>query len=172
MTAETNRDDPNDPTAGRFVVDHYIAAPPAEVFALLADPTRHHQTEPGDWVRDAIDAEPLTHVGQVFGINMGFPQNGEPYTMHNRVIAFEQDRALAWEPGQYDQEGVLGTGGWTWRYDLEPTAEGTRVQLTYDWSAVPLQLSEQFGLPPFRPDFLERSLRSLEEAVVAPTAGR
>jgi hypothetical protein len=40
--------------------------------------------------------------------------------MHNRVIAFAQDRTLAWEPGQYGPDGELGTGGWTWRYDLAP----------------------------------------------------
>lgn len=151
--------------AARFVVDHEVAATPAQVFALLADPARHHETEPGDWVREAIDPAPITEVGQVFGMNMGFPQDGTPYTMHNRVIAFEQDRTLAWEPGQYDQNGELGTGGWTWRYDLEPTATGTRIRLTYDWSAVPDVMREQFSLPPFQPSFLEKSLRHLEAAL-------
>lgn len=154
-----------DADAGRFVVEHEVAVPPAQVFALLADPARHHETEPGDWVREAIDPAPITEVGQVFGMNMGFPQDGTPYTMHNRVIAFEQDRTLAWEPGQFDQNGELGTGGWIWRYDLEPTATGTRIQLTYDWSAVPAELQEQFSLPPFQPSFLEKSLQHLEAAL-------
>lgn len=149
----------------RFVVARDVPAPPAEVFALLADPTRHHETEPGDWVRDAIDPAPITEVGQVFGMNMGMPQDGTPYTMHNRVTVFERDRILAWEPGQLDEAGALGTGGWLWRYDLEPTDSGTRVRLTYDWSGVPDQMREQFGLPQFEPAFLEESLRNLESAL-------
>ena len=114
---------------------------------------------------------PITEVGQVFGMNMGFPQDGTPYTMHNRVIAFEQDRTLAWEPGQYDQNGELGTGGWTWRYDLAPAdrqgdgSSATEVTLTYDWSAVPDPLREEFGLPPFPPSFLEESLAALDRTL-------
>ncbi|MDT5402224.1 MAG: hypothetical protein QOK33_5455, partial [Mycobacterium sp.] len=33
-----------------YVVTRTIAATPAEIFAVLADPTRHKDTEPGDWV--------------------------------------------------------------------------------------------------------------------------
>lgn len=90
------------------------------------------------------------------------------YDMHNRVIAFAQDRTIAWEPGQYSPDGELGTGGWTWRYDLAPAGgadEGTEVTLTYDWSAVPDPLREELGLPPFPPSFLEESLAALERAV-------
>ncbi len=36
-------------TVERFVVTRTITAPPAEVFAVLADPARHQETEPGDW---------------------------------------------------------------------------------------------------------------------------
>ncbi len=42
-------------TDRRFVVTRTIPAAPAEIFALLADPTRHQETEPGDWVRDAVE---------------------------------------------------------------------------------------------------------------------
>jgi hypothetical protein len=73
---------------------------------------------------------------------------------------------VAWEPGQYGPDGELGTGGWTWRYDLASASEGTHVTLTYDWSAVPKPLRAEFGLPPFPPSFLEESLAALEKAVV------
>ena len=167
--------DPSTPDTGtRYAVTRMIAAPPEEVFALLADPARHHETEPTDWVRGSLeeDPTPLTGVGQVFGIEM-FHENAQGrYDMHNRVIAFEQDRTIAWEPGQYGPDGELGTGGWTWRYDLAPAggADGgpaTEVTLTYDWSAVPDPLQKEFGLPPFPPSFLEESLAALERAVTA-----
>ena len=161
-----------DPTTAddRFAVTRTIAAPPEAVFALLADPARHHETEPTDWVRGPLeeDPAPLTEVGQVFGIEMFHVNTPGRYDMHNRVIAFEQDRTIAWEPGQYGPDGELGTGGWTWRYDLAPAdGSGTEVTLTYDWSAVPAPVREGFGIPPFPPSFLEESLAALEKAVTA-----
>ena len=167
--------DPSTPDTGtRYAVTRMIAAPPETVFALLADPARHHETEPTDWVRSSLeeDPAPLTEVGQVFGIEMFHENAHGRYDMHNRVIAFEQDRTIAWEPGQYGPDGELGTGGWTWRYDLAPAggADGgpaTEVTLTYDWSAVPDPLQKEFGLPPFPPSFLEESLAALERAVTA-----
>jgi hypothetical protein len=103
----------------------------------------------------------------VFGIEMFHENANGRYDMHNRVIAFAQDRTIAWEPGQYGPDGQLGTGGWTWRYDLAPEADGsgTEVTLTYDWSAVPVPVRQSFGIPPFPPGFLEESLAALEQAV-------
>ncbi|HEX9175212.1 MAG TPA: ATPase, partial [Mycobacterium sp.] len=40
-------------TDERYVVTRTIAATPGEIFAILSDPSRHRDTEPGDWVRDA-----------------------------------------------------------------------------------------------------------------------
>ena len=42
-------------TDERYTVTRTIAATPAAIFAILSDPARHKDTEPGDWVRDAID---------------------------------------------------------------------------------------------------------------------
>lgn len=165
--------DPSTPDTGtRYAVTRTIAAPPEAVFALLADPARHHETEPTNWVRGSLeeDPAPLTEVGQVFGIEMFHENAHGRYDMHNRVTAFEQGRTIAWEPGQYGPDGELGTGGWTWRYDLASAGgagEGTEVTLTYDWSAVPDPLQKEFGLPPFPPSFLEESLAALERAVTA-----
>jgi hypothetical protein len=57
-------------TTERYVVTRTIAAAPAEIFAVLADPSRHCNTEPGDWVRDAVDTAPITGTGQMFAMNM------------------------------------------------------------------------------------------------------
>lgn len=151
-----------------LVGERSVDAPPSVVFALLADPSRHRETEPGDWVRAAIDTAPITRAGQVFGMNMYIDPVGD-YVIHNEVIAFEQDRSIAWRPGQYDDEGRLGAGGWFWRYDLEPVEGGTRVRLTFDWSATSQEVRDEVGgLPPFGVDFLEQSLACLETVTATP----
>lgn len=148
-----------------MAASRFVQARPEQVFALLSDPARHQETEPNDWVGEAVSPEPITGVGQVFGIRMFHLNAGGHYRMDNRVIAFEKDRTIAWEPGQYGKDGHLGTGGWTWRYDLAAQDGGTEVTLTYDWSAVPQPQREEFGLPPFGQEFLEESLDSLARAV-------
>lgn len=142
-----------------------IPAPAAEIFAVLNDPARHRDTEPTDWVRDAVDRDRLTAVGQVFGMTMFHVNAGGTYVMHNEVIALEPDRVIAWRPGQHDDDGGLHFGGWIWRYDLAPAGpDATAVTLTYDWSATPSYLREEITFPPFPPDFLDRSLLALETA--------
>lgn len=143
-----------------------IHATASEIFALLTDPARHHETEAGDWVRDAIDPEPITGVGQVFAVNMFLERLGGAYVMHNKVTVFEPDRAIAWEPGQLNRRGELRTGGWVWRYDLAPSGDTTEVTLTYDWTDTPQKTREGFARwPAFGPEFLEESLEALDRAV-------
>lgn len=154
-------------TAGeRYVATRTIAATPAEIFAILCDPTRHQDTEPGDWVRDAIDTTRITDTGQVFAVNMFLARIGGPYVMHNLVTAFERDRAIAWSPGRLDDTGDHQPGGWTWRYDLTPNGAGTDVTLTYDWSNTPQKTRDALGdLPPFGTQFIEDSLDALGRCI-------
>lgn len=154
------------PTRERYVATRTIAASPAEVFAVLADPTRHRDTEPGDWVRDAIDTHPITGVGQMFAVNMFLEAAGGHYVMHNVVSEFESDRTIAWLPGQLDDAGRHGPGGWWWRYDLQPNGSGTDVTLTYDWSGTEQGFRDAADVPVFGPEFIEESLAALQRAVV------
>jgi len=147
-----------------------IGATPAAIFALRSDPRRHHETTPADWVRDAISTEPITSVGQVFAMNMFNVGAGGDYVMHNRVAILDQDRTIAWDPGQPDEQGNERVGGWRWRYDLEPNGSGTDVTLTYDWSATPQSLKDVINFPPFPPDFLDQSLAALDRAVTGQAA--
>jgi hypothetical protein len=147
-----------------YVVTRTIAATPAKIFAVLVDPTCHKDTEPGDWVRDAIDDAPLTAVGQMFAMNMFFEPGGH-YVVHNVVTAFEQNRTIAWLPGQLDETGTHSPGGWWWRYDLMPTANGTDVTVTYDWSETSQYFRDVVGVPVFGADFIEASLATLERTV-------
>lgn len=149
-----------------YVVTRTIAARPAEVFAVLADPARHHDAEPGDWVRDAVDPTPITGAGQVFAMNMYLPQIGGDYITHNLVNVFDRDRAIGWLPGRVDSDGNHVPGGWSWRYDLAVNGDSTDVTLTYDWTATPQEFRDQIGrMPPFPEDYLVASLATLERTV-------
>jgi hypothetical protein len=142
-----------------------VAAAPAEVFAVLTDPDRHQDTEPGDWVRGAVTTEPITGVGQIFAMNMFLEQAGGHYVTHNLVTEFDQDRAIAWSPGQIN-DSTHQPGGWTWRYDLTPNNAGTDVTLTYDWSATPQATRDAIGgMPPFSAEFLADSLAALDHTL-------
>lgn len=156
-------------TEERYVVTRTVAAPPAAVFALLADPARHKETEPGDWVRDAVDAAPITATGQIFAVNMYFEPVGGHYVIHNLVTDFDPDNTIAWLPGQLDDDGNHDAGGWSWRYDLAPAGnDRTRVTLTYDWTNTPQSFRDQVAeMPPFPKEFLDDSLAALDRAVTA-----
>jgi uncharacterized protein YndB with AHSA1/START domain len=142
-----------------------INAPAETIFAILADPARHAAIDGTGWVRESLDGSPLTEAGQVFRIAMYHPNHPDGnYRMANQVQVFEPPRVISWKPGQDTDDGDLSFGGWIWRYDLVPAGpSGTRVTLSYDWSAVPNFLREHIGFPPFPPDHLGNSLAHLAD---------
>ncbi|MDR3661110.1 MAG: ATPase [Mycobacterium sp.] len=153
-------------TEERYVVTRTIAATPAAVFALLANPARHKETEPGDWVRDAVDSTPITGAGQIFAMNMYFDRAGGDYVTQNLVTDFEQDKTIGWSTGSLTESGEHNPGGWWWRYDLAPNGTDTDVTLTYDWTGTPQAVRDQVGgMPPFDVTFIEQSLAALDRAV-------
>ncbi|MGO9157925.1 SRPBCC family protein [Mycobacterium sp.] len=155
-------------TAERYVVTRTIAATPAEIFAFLADPSHHQDTEPGDWVRESVDNAPVTGTGQMFAMNMFLEQAGGDYVTHNLVNVYEKDRAIGWIPGQLDDAGQHSPGGWFWRYDLAPNGDRTDVTLTYDWSGTPQSFRDRVGgMPLFPEDYLAASLATLERTVTS-----
>ena len=145
-----------------------IEASPAAVFAVLADPSSHADIDGTGWVRDSLDGDRITSVGQVFRMAMYHENHPDKdYKMANRVEVFDEPRAIAWQPGTESSEtGELSFGGWTWRYDLAATGPSqTTVTLTYDWSAVGPDVREYLHFPPFGPDHLDRSLQHLSDLV-------
>ncbi|MGY1804256.1 SRPBCC family protein [Blastococcus sp. SYSU D00922] len=99
-----------------------IDAPPATVFAILADPRQHSRIDGSGSVGNVIKApDRLTAKGQTFSVRMKL--FGVPYLIRNRVVEFEADRRIAWRHFTANR----------WRYELVPTADGgTRVTETFD----------------------------------------
>ena len=114
-------------------VERTIPAPPEAIFALLADPGRHQSFDGSGMVKEAKNAPQRVKLGDEFGMAMRL---GVPYSTHNIVIEFDDNRRIAW---QHSTAGALGTivgPGATWRYELEPVDGGTNVHETWDFSAV------------------------------------
>jgi len=112
-------------------VERVIPAGPAAVFALLADASRHPEFDGSGTVqRVKAGAPQVLSLGANFAMSM---RMGLPYTSRSTVIEFEQDRRIAW---QSTLAGFVGRflGGRIWRYELEPTGDGTRVRESWDIS--------------------------------------
>lgn len=127
----------------QFQVSETVPAPPAAVFALLADPARHAEIDGAGMLR-GVDSgpSPVTAVGDSFIMNMEQDGLGK-YQMRNEIVDLEPDRRIAWAPSIHPEGalrhaiGDVDPSGHTWGWELEPTPDGgTRVTHTYDWSGV------------------------------------
>src|SRR6202167_4729033 len=112
-------------------VERVIAAPPSELFAIVADAARHPEIDgSGTLVRPKTGSALHLTLGSTFGMSM---KAGVPYSMSNTVIEFEQDRRIAWKTVL---SGFLGRyiGGGVWRDEFEPIEGGTLVRESWDIS--------------------------------------
>lgn len=102
-----------------------IAAAPATVFAILADPTQHPRIDGSGSVRAARSGPERLELGSQFGMDM---KVGASYKIQNTVVEFEEDRLIAWRHKGFHR----------WRYELTPTADGgTAVTETWDLTRYP-----------------------------------
>ena len=98
-----------------------VAAEPAEVFDLLANPRRHPELDGSGTVQGAVRGPNRLYKGATFGMRMRI---GVPYFIKNTVVEFEENRRIAWRHFMHH----------IWRYELEPVPGGTRVTETFDWT--------------------------------------
>ncbi len=119
-------------------VSRRISASATDIFNLLADPDRHPEFDGSGMLRPGSSNEIIVRVGDVFITKMYFPAMGD-YEMHNRIVEFEPDRCIAWEPGNVE----LARNGSRWRFDLTPDGpDGTVVTETYDCTDSPENVRE------------------------------
>lgn len=112
-----------------------VAAPPAQVFDLLADPRRHSEIDGSGTVKGVVSGPDRLSLGARFGMRMHL---GLPYVIRNEVVELVPDRRIAWRH----------LGHHVWRYELEPVEGGSRVTETFDWSrARSPRALELLGIP-------------------------
>ncbi|MDY6054999.1 SRPBCC family protein [Micrococcus sp.] len=104
-----------------------VAAPAEELWALLADPHRHHEVDGSGTVRPRVQGPHRLEVGGRFTVAMR--KYGLPYRITSTVTAAEPGRVVEWEH----------PGGHRWRWEFAPV-EGdptaTDVTEVFDYSAV------------------------------------
>lgn len=126
-----------------------VAAPPAEVFAVLADPHRHPEIDGTGTVRGVVDGPDRLTLGATFAMSM---RQGMPYTTHNTVVEYDPERRIAWRHRARH----------LWRYELRAVPGGTEVTETFDYSAKRLvRLVELIGMPKMAATALESTLAKL-----------
>lgn len=111
-------------------VERVIPASAETIFALLTDPTRHHDLDGSGTVMGTKQSSAKLGPGSTFGMRMRI---GVPYSTSNTVVEYEENRRIAWQTGA---SGLVGrvAGGRIWRYELEPAESGTLVRESWDIS--------------------------------------
>lgn len=148
-------------------VERVIKAPASDIFAIVADPSRHPEIDGSGSVKHVQQGAPeQVELGSTFGMSMKL---GVPYTMSNTVIEFEPNRKIAW---QTTFAGPLGRfiGGRIWRYELESSDNGTLVRETWDISKDKQRFMLRAGpVGKQTKDAMSKTLARLAEITERPT---
>jgi hypothetical protein len=131
-----------------------VAAPAAEVFALVADPYRHGELDGSGTVKDTVKGPQRLAPGDRFSV--GMKQYGVPYRITSRVTHVAEGRAVEWQH----------PAGHRWRWELTPLSDtATRVTETFDYSTVrglQARALELLGIPGQNARGIEATLRRLQ----------
>lgn len=141
-------------------VTRKVAAPAAEVFAVVRNPALHAVIDGSGTVKGAADADaPLLEMGSKFGMSM---RMGVPYSIANEVVEYDPDRLIAWRH----------MGGHRWRYLVEPDGDDAcTVTETFDWSTSRLPLLIQvMGMDRKHIPNMEKTLERLDRYVTTGSA--
>ncbi|MEV6416600.1 polyketide cyclase [Kribbella sp. NPDC051718] len=119
----------------RFEVRRQIAASPAEIFAVLREPSGHVAIDSTGMLQSA-EGKQVTAVGDEFVVHMDREAlNDLPmgkYDVTVIITRFTEDTELEWTISGSIQPPIKHLYG----YQLQPSAVGTLVTSYYDWSQI------------------------------------
>jgi hypothetical protein len=147
-------------------VERVIAAPPEKIFALLADANRHQDFDGSGTVKAPHDGTPRKlQLGSKFGMNMRIVM---PYSMMSKVVEYEENKRIAWQPRPAYPVVNRLAGGRIWRYELEPVPGGTRVRESWDITPEAVFTKHTVRAAAARTRIaMEKTLERLEQLVTA-----
>ncbi len=145
----------------RIEVQRTIAAPAADIFAVLCDPQGHVAIDATGMLQDA-DGDAARAVGDTFVVHMDREAlNDYPLGKYEVTVAireFDKDRLIAWTIlGQIEPQL-----GHLYGYRLEPADGGTVVTSFYDWSDIDPRWREANIFPVISEDALRATLGILD----------
>jgi hypothetical protein len=151
----------------RFEIDRTIAAPAADIFAVLTDPQGHVAIDSSGMLQDA-EGDPVKGVGDSFVVHMDrealndFPQLGK-YDVTVEITEFDQDRLIAWTILGQIRPQINHVYG----YRLRPADDSTSTVVTsfYDWSNIDPKWREAGIFPVISEGALRATLGILERTV-------
>ncbi len=144
-----------------------IAAPPADIWAIISDPTRHPEIAGSGQV---VEIEVLTPPPMGLGSQFQAKQNmqGVRYQTVSYVVAFEEERRFTW------RIGLPGTGpvAQVWEFTLTPHDDGTlvahSVALPYAIPQIPPFSLASAATANWEIGTMEPTLSNIAQAVGAP----
>jgi uncharacterized protein YndB with AHSA1/START domain len=146
----------------RVSVHTEVDAPAERVFALVTDPKGHVAVDGSGMLVAAHDAEPVTAVGDTFGMDMDREPLGDlpmgKYTVLNTVTRYEPDRLFEWTIGMPGRSPI----GHVYGYELESLSAGrTRVTSYCDWSGLHPKLRDRVTFPVVPAEMMQATLERL-----------
>jgi hypothetical protein len=140
-----------------------VQASASELFAIVADPTRHHEVDGSGTVRGNIRTPAKLAVGARFSSRMRM--YGVPYRITSTVTGLEPDKLIEWRHpvGHH----------WRWEFEaLSPTR--TRVTETFDYRDTGpikdrLKYYERTGFAKRNADGIEATLAKLRDRYASPS---
>ena len=134
-----------------------IAADPARIFALIADPAQQSRWDGNANLLEAPAGQRVHAVGEVFTMT-----TTKGNVRENHVVEFVEGRRVAWTPA----EPGNNPPGHLWRWELEPIGPATtRVTHTYDWTQLSDEDRRVARAKATTPDRLRASVDRLAELV-------
>jgi hypothetical protein len=135
-----------------------IAADPATIFDVLADPSQHALFDGSDSVKGKTAGPPRLYLGAKFSMRMRIVA---PYLTRNTCVEYDEDRRIAW---RHFARHI-------WRYELEPIDEKTtKVIETFDYAMAPAAMVyERIGIPDRNRAAIQSTLQRLKVLVESRT---
>lgn len=129
-----------------------VAAPVAEIFALIVDPHRHPEIDGSGTVRDS-DVKGPHKLSKGDKFTVGMTQYGLPYKITSTATEVEENRVVEWQHPL----------GHRWRWELAEVSPGTtKVTETFNYSTAKLPLFiELTGFHKKNAEGIESTLTSL-----------
>ncbi|AKN18381.1 hypothetical protein MHAE_12203 [Mycobacterium haemophilum DSM 44634] len=147
---------------GRVSRSVEVAAPAAELYAMVADPRRHHELDGSGTVGGNIKVPANLVVGSKFSTKM--KMYGMPYRITSTVTAVKPNELVEWRHPVGHR--------WRWEFEsLSPTL--TRVTETFDYHDAGalknrLKYYERIGAPKANAAGIEATLAKLRDRYAGP----